>query len=204
MGFADVLEKQGVTMPPEELQEYLQVVARNGLKMSNIINELLLLAGVRKRDVKLRPLKMNGIVVEAQHRLVELIERHQAKIIVPETWPAAQGYGPWVEEIWVNYISNAIKYGGQPPRVELGAIEQPDGMVRFWVRDNGHGLTAEDQTQLFTPFTQLSQVQTKGYGLGLSIVQRIIDKLAGQVGVESTGVPGEGSIFSFTLPGVAN
>jgi two-component system sensor histidine kinase/response regulator len=105
-----------------------------------------------------------------------------------------------VEEIWTNYLSNAIKYGGQPPCVELGATEQSDDFVRFWVRDNGNGLTGEEQARLFAPFTRLYPAQVKGYGLGLSIVQRIVDKLGGQVGVESR--LGQGSTFSFTLPSV--
>ncbi len=71
-------------------------------------------------------------------------------------------------------------------------------MVRFWVRDNGPGIPPEDQRRLFTPFTQLDQVRAKGHGLGLSIVQRIVERLGGQVGVES--VVGQGSVFSFTLP----
>jgi two-component system sensor histidine kinase/response regulator len=101
--------------------------------------------------------------------------------------------------VWANYISNAIKYGGRPPHIELGATAQDDGMVRFWVRDNGAGLTPEEQTRLFIPFTRLDQVQVKGHGLGLSIVRRIVGKLGGQVGVESQ--VGQGSVFSFTLPG---
>lgn len=200
MGFAESLEASCDTMPPEELKEYLQVIGRNARKMSIIIDELLLLAGVRKRIVEPHPLDMGSIVFEVQQRLVDIIEEQQARIMIPSDWPVAEGYGPWVEEIWVNYITNAIKYGGQPPRVELGATKQIDGMVRFWVRDNGSGLTQEQQSKLFTPFTQLSQIQTGGYGLGLSIVQRIVEKLGGQVSVESSGLANRGSIFSFTLP----
>jgi len=83
--------------------------------------------------------------------------------------------------------------------VELGATPQPDRMVRFWVRDNGPGLTPEEQALLFTPFTRLDQARAKGHGLGLSIVRRIVEKLGGQVGVESE--VGKGSVFTFTLPG---
>jgi signal transduction histidine kinase len=119
-----------------------------------------------------------------------------------------------VEEVWVNYLSNAIKYGGQPPRVELGSsLQDPPlagggptaqsapsetGWVRFWVRDNGLGLTPDEQGRLFTLFTRLEQTRVKGHGLGLSIVRRIVDKLGGEVGVESE--IGEGSTFWFTLP----
>jgi len=110
------------------------------------------------------------------------------------------GYAPWVEEIWVNYISNAIKYGGTPPRIELGANPPVDGIVWFWVQDNGGGLSAEERRRLFTPFTRLNHRDTPGYGLGLSIVKRIVDRLGGRVGLESDGRPGEGSLFYFTLP----
>lgn len=73
-------------------------------------------------------------------------------------------------------------------------------MVRFWVRDNGPGLTAEECERLFMPFERLGQVRIPGYGLGLSIVQRIIRRLGGETGVDSS--PNEGSTFYFTLPAV--
>jgi len=71
-------------------------------------------------------------------------------------------------------------------------------IVRFWVRDNGNGISEDDQRLLFKKFERLDQAETQGYGLGLSIVQRIIEKLNGEVGLEST--IGNGSIFYFTLP----
>ena len=129
-----------------------------------------------------------------------MIEEYQAQIRYPQHWPVALGHAPWIEEVWTNYLSNGIKYGGQPPRLQLGATACSDGMIRFWVRDNGPGLTPEEQAQLFMPFTQLDQARALGHGLGLSIVRRILEKLGGQVGVESEGVPGEGCRFWFTLP----
>jgi signal transduction histidine kinase len=140
-----------------------------------------------------------------------MIEEYKADIVMPDAWPRVLGHHLWVEQVWVNYLSNALKYGGHSPRIELGfeieAVgEEPEEedvsphMVRFWVRDNGPGLTREEQAQLFAPFTRLSQARARGYGLGLSIVQRIVEKLGGQVGVESEGIPGQGSTFSFTLP----
>jgi signal transduction histidine kinase len=66
-------------------------------------------------------------------------------------------------------------------------------------------LTPEQRAKLFTPFVQLSQVPRNGHGLGLSIVYRIVNKkLGGYVGVESTGIPRQGSTFYFTLPGTNN
>ena len=198
IGYTELLKEQGRL--PEELQTYLNAVARNGHKMANMIDELQLLTGVRKAEPEITPLNTARIVAEVEQRLAYLIEEYQAKIIYSEYWPVALGHKPWVEEVWTNYLSNAIRYGGQPPRVQVGATAQSDGMVRFWVRDNGPGFSQEEQSQLFTEFKDLEQVNVKGYGLGLSIVRRIITKLGGEVGIESDGVPGEGSIFYFTLP----
>ena len=199
VGFSSMLQRHYAEMSDEKKSRYLNVVAQNGHRMTNIIEELLLLASVRKiKEVKMAPLDTAPIVAETQGRLAYLIEEYQAEIVLPESWPIASGYGPWIEEVWTNYLSNAIKYGGRPPRVELGATEQADGFVRFWVRDNGPGLAPEEQARLFTPFTRLHQVHAKGHGLGLSIVQRIMEKLGGQVGVESQ--VGQGCMFFFALP----
>jgi signal transduction histidine kinase/DNA-binding response OmpR family regulator len=199
VGFAETLEEHHAALPAEELCRHLNTIAQSGRKMSNIVDELLLLSSVRKlKQVNLGPVDMMRVVVEAQERLIDLIETHRAKITLPQHWPTALGYAPWIEEIWVNYLSNAIKYGGRPPRVELGADTDHPPLIRFWVRDNGPGLTPEEQERLFTPFTRLDQVRAKGHGLGLSIARRIAEKLGGQVQVQST--PGHGSTFSFSLP----
>jgi signal transduction histidine kinase len=197
---ARVLNAQYGPHLEKEIQELLRMITQTAFKMSNIIDELLLLAEVRKARVQAAPLDMATVVGEARQRLAQLMETNQVEIEQPDTWPAAVGYGPWIEEVWANYLSNGIKYGGQPPRLELGATKQSDGMIRFWVRDNGPGLKPEDQAVLFTPFTRLDQFRATGQGLGLSIVRRIVEKLDGQVGVESE--PGQGSLFFFTLPSV--
>jgi PAS domain S-box-containing protein len=200
VGLAEALEEDYDSISGDELRIYLHRIAQVGRRMSNIVDELLLLATVRKTDVAGKALDMEGILFETQQRLRDMIEKYQAEIVLPSAWPVAIGYGPWVGEVWVNYISNAIKYGGRPPRVELGAETHSDGMVLFWVRDNGPGLSPGEQAQLFAPFTRLAQSRAEGHGLGLSIVRRIVEKLGGEVGMQSEGLPGEGSVFSFTLP----
>jgi signal transduction histidine kinase len=89
-------------------------------------------------------------------------------------WSIGPGFGarPWVEEVWANYITNAIYYGGRQPRLEIGAdvmenlvdlpvivdededkdILVPTTMIRFWVRDNGDGIPPERQAEVFAPF----------------------------------------------------
>lgn len=186
--------------PDEEMIETLHLVDRAGRKMVNIIEALLLLAGVSKQaKVELEVLNMTHIIEQVKQRLGYMIKEYQAEIHLPPTWPVAMGYAPWVEEIWANYMSNGLKYGGKPPSLELGATPENDHkMIRFWIRDQGHGLTAEAQAQLFTPFTRLHKDSAEGHGLGLSIVQQVVEKLGGKVGVETN--LGEGSLFYFTLP----
>ncbi len=199
VGMAELLADESEAVPLAEQQKYLRAIVQHGLKASRITEELLLLAQVRRGEVEAEPLNMACIVAEAWQRLAEVAQDHKAEIHLPAAWPSALGHGPWVEEVWVNYLSNALKYGGRPPRLELGAKVQPDGQVRFWVHDNGRGLTAEECGRLFIPFTQLHQARASGYGLGLSIVHRIVEKLGGRVSVDSDGM--NGSTFSFTLPG---
>ncbi len=198
IGLIDFVLLQFADDVPEEMVDYLKKIQTTGYRGVNIIDELLLLASVRKQDVQLRPLDMEQVVAKALDRLVFMIDKYRGEVHLPDQWPTAVGYAPWVEEVWVNYVSNALKYGGQPPRLELGTAVQPDGMVRYWVRDNGPGLSPEKQAVLFTEFVRLNEVRVEGFGLGLSIVRRIMDKLNGRVGVHS--VEGEGSEFYFELP----
>ncbi len=199
LGYAEILELTLGDAAPKEVAEYLPPILRNTHKMQDIIDALLMLASVRKLErIELRPIDMADIVADTRHRVANLIQEYDAEIIAPERWPAALGHAQWVEEIIGNYVSNAIKYGGRPPRVELGGELQVDGKVRFWVRDNGPGIAPEDQAKLFTQLTRLGRTDVEGHGLGLSIVRRIAEKLGGEVGVESE--MDKGSAFFFTLP----
>lgn len=206
LGFSSMLADHQAQLPPEQQKEALQTIVRTSLKMNNIIQELMLLAAVRQETVKTGPMLMNASITQAIQRLQDMTTSYQAEIQIPDTanWPKVIGYAPWVEEVWINYIGNGIKYGGKPPRLEIGAdidykkAASGRSMARFWVRDNGAGIAPEDQARLFTEFTRLDQVRAEGHGLGLSIVARVIEKLGGEVGVESA--PEQGSLFYFTLP----
>ena len=183
----------------EETQTLLRISVQASRNLDNIINELLLLASVRKEEIEIAPINnMEGMVSSAFARLSQLVDEYEPELIIPKEWPVVKGYAPWVEEVWTNYLSNALKYGGRPPVLELGATCLSNETVKFWVQDNGDGLTKEEQAKLFSEFTRLEHTRADGHGLGLSIVQRIIIKLNGTVGVESE--PGHGSLFFFILP----
>lgn len=181
------------------LRRELEEAQNSANRLNEIIEELLVLTGVRRLNVTPAALDMQAIVTEAIDRLDELLRRHGAKINLPDRWPAAFGHTPWIIEVWVNYLSNAAKYGGPKPMLTLGGETNPDGRnARFWVQDNGPGLDAASRAKMFVPFSHISTVRASGHGLGLSIVRRIIEKLGGAVGVDST--PGAGARFWFELP----
>lgn len=183
----------------ERLQRAANRSHTAALQMSKIVDAVLLLASVSaQQTTPLQPLAIGAILEAAQKRLSQLINSCSAEVIVATGWPSAVGYAPWVEEIWVSYLENAIRYGGQPPRVEISGEELPNGFSRFWIADNGAGLTEEQREKLFVEFTQLKRLDQSSYGLGFSIAKQITEKLGGEVGVESQ--VGQGSRFYFTLP----
>jgi signal transduction histidine kinase len=115
--------------------------------------------------------------------------------------PPAYGQAQWVEEVFANLVSNAIKYIGANNTQPVVMIDgRPVGRyVRFEVRDNGIGIRAEHQEKLFKMFARAgAPAGVDGLGLGLSIAHRIVRRLRGDIGVDSAY--GEGSCFWFTLP----
>ena len=204
--YAQMIERDMDGASPEKFVNPASSIIRLGYKMNSAIEELMLLSGLRSQEAPLEAFEMEPVVHSAISSLQREIERAQAEIILPTQWMDAVGYAAWVEEVWINYLSNALKYGrpskqGVSSHIELGFdVPDPPGQparVRYWVRDNGPGLSSEQQMRLFVPFERLERVRVEGHGLGLSIVRRIIERLGGQAGVEST--LGEGSLFYFIL-----
>lgn len=201
LGQTALLKGAGSALTDDQRTKLLQDIHLSADKMNNIINALLLLASVRRSDaVKPQILDMKNITISALTSLADFAKQHNANIRITEHWPEAVGYAPWIEQVWVNYISNAIKYGGEAPSIVVGATAQGQS-VKFWVKDSGPGIALEQQASLFGQFNRLDTKQADGHGLGLSIVARIVRRLGGEVGYEA---PADGgSLFWFTLPKTA-
>jgi len=204
-GFSELLLELDIENQADNVRSYLEIIVRRTRKMNSITQSLLLLASARLAEIEITPIQMSEIVSEVLQSFSTSIDTLVDEIHVPDEFPNAMGYAPWVEQVWANYISNAIKYGGDPIIITLGMDTLcEDGYIRYWVRDNGDGLSDTDRKRLFVPFTRLGLHKgIKGHGLGLSIVDRIISRLSGKTGAESTGLPGEGSTFYFTLPKIS-
>ncbi|MGJ3240164.1 MAG: sensor histidine kinase [Anaerolineae bacterium] len=200
MGWADMSIRYADQIDREELLNNMHKVSDIAAQTDETINALLLLANIdRAGELDIQPLPMFELVETVLGRVELEIAERSAMVVLPDEFPDSLGYREWVEEIWLNYITNALKYGGTPPRIELGAERLDHGMVRYWVKDNGEGIAPEDHDLLFQTFSRLPKTANiEGHGLGLSIVSRIADKLGGEVAVESA--LNAGSVFSFTLP----
>jgi len=198
-GRIDLLGLRLGQAPEEELRRHLKEASVSARRLNEIIEELLVLSGVRRQHVQPVPLDMAALAAEAVDRLESLLRETGARVELPAAWPPACGHAPWVIEMWVNYIGNAAKYSGPAPRITLGAEPAGDpARTRCWVQDCGPGLDAAAQAKLFVPFSRITTVRAKGHGLGLSIVRRIAEKLGGAAGV--TSAPGAGARFWFELP----
>jgi signal transduction histidine kinase len=133
------------------------------------------------------------------------LSAQRIEFVAPPELPLCLGHAPWLEEVFANFLSNAIKYIGEAnPQPTIAVVGIVQGRhARYEVRDNGIGIPAAQQATIFEHFTRLSNAgHIKGSGLGLSIVQRIVAKLKGRVGLESQ--PGQGSTFWFELPHAAD
>ena len=202
VGQSDLAMRHLRTDPDPFLQECLEGIAHTGRRMAHIVDELLFLASVRQQDLTPETVNMADTVTAALRELADMATGLSVQIQQPPSWPQALGHAPWIEQVWINLISNALKYGGRPPRIELGwesmQASAERAMLRFWVRDYGPGLSQTERERLFVPFTRLQPDHAEGSGLGLCIVRSIVEKLGGRVGVEEA--PGGGSRFHFDLP----
>lgn len=188
----------GQTWTEEQQQEIRQIhVAAD--KMHGLIHALLTYARIGKDAMHPGPLDSAAVVRQIWNiRLRGLRDERGGRLELPAEWPVVEGHLSWVEEIWANLLSNALKYGGEDPLIQVAIVHEPLDQVRFMVRDHGLGLTPEMMDRLFQPFTRFHKEHAEGHGLGLSIVQELVTRSGGVLEVEST--PGEGSEFRFTLP----
>ncbi|MBI9069544.1 MAG: PAS domain-containing protein [Salinivirgaceae bacterium] len=197
VSYANLLQNIDSNDPDKD--KMLENIVQGGLKMTEIIDELLKLAKIRSLDAKdAEKINLDTLIPGVVKRVLpdEIID---STIKSPNNWPTIFGNLIWIEEIWVNLISNAFKYGGAPPSIELGYSEV-DSFYNFYVKDNGIGISNEEKMKLFTEYSRLSKHKHNvvGHGLGLSIVYRIIKKMGGKVWVESE--LGQGSTFYFSIP----
>jgi|HubBroStandDraft_1064217.scaffolds.fasta_scaffold63272_2 signal transduction histidine kinase len=164
--------------------------------LGKIIERLSFLARVSVRVAAKKQFDMGHAVLRALQRMDPEIQRRRASMIQPNFWPKVNGEAASLEKVWCDLLANALTHARDQPRIELGWLRNETGH-RFWISDDGVGIPLESQPQLFHPFHLMHRLNSPR-GLGLTLVQRLIELQGGRCGYE----PYEdgGSKFFFTLP----
>lgn len=197
---ADMVQRISKDVLPPKANQYLSNIKSATFKMADMIEQLLWLAKSRDAKETVSPVEVKLPIDAAVNRFQLQLDANHIEVDIGGDLPSVMGHGQWLEEIFANLISNAIKYMGHDktnPRISIRAFRQGN-CVRYEVTDTGVGISKDDQLHLFEMFTRLHTVKAEGLGLGLSIVHRMVSRMGGQLGVES--FPGTGSTFWFSLP----
>lgn len=197
-GLTNLLIRQHSEQLPDSGQKMLQMMLESTQKMSKLVKNLLLFSRQANAELKKTELDMNQLVQVVINEISAYKPIDQFEIVVQEL-PKAQCDENMIRQVWINFISNAIKYSQKQskPRIEVGATYQQRSPV-YYVKDNGAGFDMKDYDKLFGAFQRLhTEQEFEGTGIGLNIVKRIIERHGGKVWAESS--PGEGATFYFTL-----
>lgn len=198
-GYAHFLrEDYGALLPPEGLV-YLDQINTGIRMMDSLITGLLKMSRLSRQACERREVLPRQIAEEAWNTLPNQVADRQIELTIMEM-PACLSDPVLLQQVYVNLFSNAIKFTRHKPEaiIQAGFTQEP-GRVVYWVQDNGVGFDMRYAQNLFEPFLRLpDQEQIEGYGIGLSIVKRIILKHGGEIWTESE--PGHGAKFLFTVP----
>lgn len=177
LGFSGLLSD--AEFDETEIPTVASDIHRAALGMNDSIDALLALAGLRKPS-EFQPVDVGAAVNAAWQRVAPV--DIEASLVTPASWPTVNADKKWLEQALVNYLGNAVKYGGRPLQVTVD-WEPHGGMIRTWVEDNGPGFPG-DPSDLFEEFHR-SNDRVDGHGLGLWIVDRLATGMGGAVGAES-------------------
>jgi len=198
-GFAQILEKDFRDRLGDDGGRFIAVVLQEAKRMGQIIDDLLAFSRLGRQTMTFGKLDMEPLVDEvifSQHAEAARTHASIRHASLPEVW----GDPALLRQVWVNLISNAIKYTGkrERPVIEIGSY-QKDLQDVFYIKDNGAGFDMNHYHKLFGVFQRLHNIEEfPGTGIGLSLVQRIITRHGGTVWAE--GAVDAGATFYFSIP----
>jgi light-regulated signal transduction histidine kinase (bacteriophytochrome) len=192
-----VLEDYGPQLP-EECRQYLQIIRTEAQTMGEMIDGLLTFSRLRRLDLTKRPVDMGKMVHAVIDDLRGLGHGQLAELRIADL-PPCHADPALLKQVWINLLSNAIKFTAKKEKalVEIGCTLE-GGHNTYFVRDNGAGFDMRYAHKLFGVFQRLHRGEDyEGTGVGLAIVQRIVNRHGGRVWADAK--EGNGATFFFTL-----
>ena len=198
-GFSRILLEDYQKILDNEGMRLLNIVRENVQKMDKLITDLLALSRVSRAEMNLSKIDMTGMAKSIYH---EVIGNEKPKNIsfTVEPLPEIIADTTLIRQVWQNLIGNAIKYSMPKGKIVIEITGKTEtGTNTYYIKDNGVGFNPEYKHKIFDTFQRLHKSdEFEGTGIGLSIVQRIIDRHGGNVWAD--GKEGEGATFWFSLP----
>jgi PAS domain S-box-containing protein len=198
-GYARILDRQDVVQLPEEVRHALKRIRENAAHMGCLVNGLLELASLGRRPLASSSVSLAELARAAADDLSPETAGRRVEINISDL-PRCRGDSILLKQVLTNLLSNAVKYTrGRDPAVITVGFRNDDSAPVYFVQDNGAGFDMDYSDKLFRVFQRLHRSEDfEGTGVGLAIVQRIIQKHGGRIWAE--GRVGAGATFSFTLP----
>lgn len=202
-GFSRILSEEYIATLDPEAQHYLDRVRDNTRIMSNLIDNLLSFSRLSRQPLKKQSINPRLLVDQALEMLLADKDGRVIDISV-ENLPACMADPALLKQVYVNLLSNAIKFTGRKEHaaIEVGCLQENHETI-YYVRDNGVGFNMDYANKLFGVFQRLHRSEDyEGTGVGLAIVQRIINRHGGRIW--ATSEPDQGATFCFTLEKASN
>ncbi len=199
LGFAQMIKEDYTYKLEEEGQLLLDRIVHNGIRMEKLIDDLLEFSRLGRVELPRSQINMHALVDEVKQELVGQ-ERSRKINITTSPLENAQGDPNMIRQVWINLISNALKYTNKKEVTEIEIACKPESeMICYYIRDNGAGFDMAFSDKLFGVFQRLHAAKEfEGTGVGLSLVHTIVSRHGGKVWADAK--LNEGAAFYFTLP----
>lgn len=211
IGFSEILVDQTFGELNERQEKYVNNVLSSGRHLLQLINDILDLSKVEAGRMDLEPSSFS--VASSISNVVTIVTPLAAgkhiplSVDVEPDLPALNADEPKFKQILYNLLSNAIKFTPDGGDVRVVAspsnLENGEHAIRVAIIDSGLGIKPQDQARIFGEFEQIDSSygrQQQGTGLGLALTQRFVEMHGGRIWIESDGIEGHGSTFTFELP----
>ena len=198
-GFSQILLDDYMASLDPKGQDYLRRIVKGGVRIGEMIDDMLNLAGISRQEMLRQPIDMSALADTVIEGLRQAYPDRRIEVVIGRQL-VAHGDERLLRVALVNLLDNAWKYSSQTPnaRVEFGA-EEKEGEEVFFVRDNGVGFDMKYYDRLFSVFQRLHvERDFPGTGIGLALVHRVIQRHGGRIWAHSE--INNGAIFYFTLP----